>query len=60
MPPSGSTCDAALAAFTSGTAYVNHDDDAGTLEAGKRADLAVLDRNPFDRTRGTIGTPGSR
>ncbi len=46
---------AALAAFTSGTAYVNHDDDdAGTLEVGKRADLAVLDRNPFDRTRGAI------
>ena len=45
---------AALAAFTSGTAYVNHDDDAGTLEVGKRADLAVLDRNPFDRSRGAI------
>jgi predicted amidohydrolase YtcJ len=36
----------ALTAFTSGTAYVNFDDaDAGTLEVGKRADLAVLDQN---------------
>lgn len=38
----------ALAAFTRGSAYVNHDDDAGTIAEGKRADLAVLDRNPFD------------
>ena len=37
----------ALAAFTRGSAYVNHDDDAGTIADGKRADLALLDRNPF-------------
>jgi predicted amidohydrolase YtcJ len=37
----------ALAAFTRGSAYVNHDDDAGTIAVGKRADLAVLERNPF-------------
>jgi predicted amidohydrolase YtcJ len=37
----------AIAAFTRGSAYVNHDDDAGTIAEGKRADLAVLDRNPF-------------
>lgn len=39
---------AALAAFTSGSAFVNHDDaHAGTIEVGKRADLAVLDRDIF-------------
>ena len=45
----------ALAAFTSGSAYVNHlDRDTGTLEVGKLADLAVLDRDLFDRGAGEI------
>lgn len=46
---------AALAAFTRGSAYVNHDDEAGVIAEGMRADLAVLDRNLFDRTQGAIG-----
>jgi hypothetical protein len=37
----------AIAAFTRGSAYVNHDDEAGTVAEGMRADLAILDRNPF-------------
>jgi predicted amidohydrolase YtcJ len=46
----------ALAAFTAGSAYVNHlDTETGTLEVGKAADLAVLDRNLFDRGAGAIG-----
>jgi predicted amidohydrolase YtcJ len=45
----------ALAAFTSGSAYVNHLDETGTLEAGKLADLAILDRDLFDRGAGAIG-----
>lgn len=37
-----------IAAFTIGSAYVNHlDTHTGSIEAGKRADLAVLDRNLF-------------
>jgi predicted amidohydrolase YtcJ len=44
----------ALAAFTRGAAYVNRDDDAGSIAPGLRADLAVLDRNVFDRARGEI------
>jgi predicted amidohydrolase YtcJ len=44
----------AIAAFTSGSAYVNHVEDyAGAIVAGHRADLVVLDRNPFD------GDPGA-
>jgi predicted amidohydrolase YtcJ len=45
----------AMSAFARGSSYVNHDDDAGVIAPGLRADLAVLDRNPFDRQRGAIG-----
>ncbi len=49
LPDQRLSLDTALAAFTSGTAYMNHDEtDSGTIEAGKRADLAVLSRNLFD------------
>ncbi|HEX6934066.1 MAG TPA: amidohydrolase [Streptosporangiaceae bacterium] len=38
----------ALAAYTTGSAYVNHlDDVTGWIEPGKAADLVVLDRDPF-------------
>lgn len=38
----------ALAGFTIGSAYVNHlDAETGSIEAGKHADLAVIDRNLF-------------
>lgn len=39
--------DTALAAYTAGSAYVNHFDDAGRIAPGLRADLTVLDRDPF-------------
>ncbi|PZG19293.1 amidohydrolase [Nonomuraea aridisoli] len=45
----------ALAAFTAGSAYVNHDDEAGTIAVGNRADLTVLDRNLFTRAAGPVG-----
>ena len=39
----------ALAAFTINAAYTNRDEkDTGSLEVGKRANLAVLDRNLFE------------
>ncbi|GAA0249624.1 amidohydrolase [Cryptosporangium japonicum] len=38
----------ALTAYTAGSAYVNHLDDTGSLRVGHRADLVVLDRDPFD------------
>ena len=45
----------AMSAFARGSAYLNHDDEAGVLAPGMRADLVVLDRDPFDRERGAIG-----
>lgn len=45
----------ALAAATAGSARVNHFDDTGTIQAGYRADLTVLDRNLFDYPAGEIG-----
>ncbi|MBL7496163.1 amidohydrolase [Frankia sp. CNm7] len=46
----------ALAAYTSGSAWVNHlDDVTGTVTVGKEADLVVLDRDPFAGPAGEIG-----
>ena len=46
----------ALAGFTCNAAYVNHlDEETGSIEVGKLADLAVLDRDLFDRGAGRIG-----
>lgn len=42
----------AVRAFTAGSAYFNHDSDGGTIAVGKRADLAILDRNIFDAEAG--------
>jgi predicted amidohydrolase YtcJ len=39
----------AIGGFTMGSAYVNHlDEETGSIEVGKRADLVVLDRNLFE------------
>ena len=38
---------AALAAYTSGSAWVNHADETGRIEVGALADLAILDQDPF-------------
>ncbi len=47
----------ALAAYTIGSAYVNHlDDETGTIEPGKLADLVVLDRDPFAGSKSEIGS----
>ena len=45
----------AMAAYTSGSAYVNHrDHDTGSIKPGYRADLVVLDPSPFDVPSGEI------
>jgi predicted amidohydrolase YtcJ len=55
LPEQALPLQVALAAFTAGSAYVNHDEDGGSLAVGKRADLAVIDRNLFARSPGPVG-----
>ena len=47
----------ALAAYTTGSAYVNHlDDETGAIGLGKLADLVVLDHDPFEHPAADIGS----
>ena len=56
LPDERLTSIEAIPASRPGSAYVNHlDDDTGSIEVGKLADLAVLDRDLFDRGAGPIG-----
>ena len=49
--------ESALTAYTQGSAWVNHlDDVTGTLEVGKYADLALLERDPVAVDPMEIGT----
>jgi predicted amidohydrolase YtcJ len=46
LPEERLTIDQSLQAYTMGSAYVNHlDAESGSIEAGKLADLVVLDRD---------------
>ncbi len=47
LPEQALPLEVAFAAYTSGSAWVNHRDDAGVVETGAVADLVVLDRDPF-------------
>ena len=48
LPDERLTLEESLDAYTMGSAYANHrEHDTGSIEVGKRADLAVLDRNVF-------------
>jgi predicted amidohydrolase YtcJ len=48
LPEERIDLETAIAAFTMGSAYVNHlDDETGSVEVGKLADLTVLDRDLF-------------
>lgn len=56
IPEERLSLEQALDAFTSGSAYVNHrDHETGSIEEGKLADLAVIDRNLFDVSPQEIG-----
>jgi predicted amidohydrolase YtcJ len=56
LPEEAVTLEAAVRAYTAGSAYVNHlDRETGTIEVGKLADLVVIDRDLFDANAGSIG-----
>ena len=48
----------ALTAYTSGSAYVNHLDETGSVRPGALADLVVLDRDPYAGPSEAIGETG--
>ncbi len=57
LPSQSLSLGEALAAYTIGSAYVNHlDDETGTIEPGKLADVLVLDRDPFAVPSSEIGS----
>jgi predicted amidohydrolase YtcJ len=49
----------ALAAYTTGSAYVNHLDETGAVDVGRLADLVVLDRDPFEGPPEDIASIGA-
>jgi predicted amidohydrolase YtcJ len=56
FPEERLTLDEALTAFTLGSAHVNHmDDETGSIEVGKQADLAILDRDIRATDAGPLG-----
>ncbi|MEO8638357.1 MAG: amidohydrolase [Chloroflexota bacterium] len=56
LPDERISLDQALAAFTIGSAFVSHlDAETGSIDVGKFADLALLDRNLRDPEAGPVG-----
>jgi predicted amidohydrolase YtcJ len=56
MPEQAIPVDAAVRAFTSGVAYVNHEEDVtGQLLPGMRADVVVLNQDLFTIPASDIG-----
>jgi predicted amidohydrolase YtcJ len=55
LPDQALSLESAFAAYTSGSAWITHRDDAGTVRAGAVADLVTLDRDPFALPSDEIG-----
>jgi predicted amidohydrolase YtcJ len=55
LPDQALSLESAFAAYTSGSAWITHRDDAGVVRAGAIADLVTLDRDPFALPTDEIG-----
>jgi predicted amidohydrolase YtcJ len=55
LPEQALPLEVAFAAYTSGSSWVNHRDEAGVLRVGAPADLVVLDRDPFAGPPAEVG-----
>jgi predicted amidohydrolase YtcJ len=60
LPEQALPLEVAFAAYTSGSAWINGRDDAGTLRPGSVADLVVLDRDPFAGPLQDVGAASVR
>ncbi len=54
LPGQALTLPEVMAAYTAGSAYVNHLDETGAIAPGYLADLVILDRDPFAAPPGEI------
>jgi predicted amidohydrolase YtcJ len=55
LPEQALDLETAFAAYTSGSAWVNHREDSGAIAPGRVADLVVLDRDVFAGPAADIG-----
>ncbi|MBA2463717.1 MAG: amidohydrolase [Nocardioidaceae bacterium] len=60
LPEQALSPEQAFAAYTSGSAWVNHLDDTGHVAPGMCADLVVLDRDPLTGVASEIGAAAVR
>lgn len=59
LPGEALTLEAALAAYTSGSAWLNRHDGGGRIAPGAPADLVVLDSDPFSLPAAELHTVGT-
>ncbi len=55
LPEQAIGLETAFAAYTSGSAFLNHRDASGVIAPGRVADLVILDRDPFASPADEIG-----
>ncbi|MGO9560726.1 MAG: amidohydrolase [Acidimicrobiales bacterium] len=61
LPDERISLEAGVAAFTMGSAHVNHQEDVcGSIEVGKAADLVLIDRNVFEVDAADGGIAGGQ